>query len=372
MASQATELSWAPAFSGETPRVGEWPLPARFGAWAMFWLLNLVVGIEDYLRSGRSHVWEPVIWEGTSCVVATIIIVWQWRALAKHDALLGEPRRWFTRLTVKLLPASIGFVTAVYALRHAVYAMLGLAYTHEPWADVYLYETPKFAIFFLLFGAVYFGVRSYAAATRALMATAQAQVLAKQAQLLQLAQQIEPHFLFNAIGTIAETVHTNPTLADKLLTQLAALLRAATDLARQPIVTLREDLALLESYAAIMRERFADRVEALHFDVDAQLLDCKVPTLLLQPLLENAFRHGVEKHLGVATLHVTAKPHGANAMRLAIGCNLGALRESATFGTGLSNLRERLAATFGPQASLTLARLAGGGVESIVIAPCVR
>ena len=103
------------------------------------------------------------------------------------------------------------------------------------------------------------------------------------AQLKLLHAQIEPHFLFNALNTIASTIHTDPNLADALLTKLAALLRAATELARQPETTLDEELRLLEAYAAIMRQRFAERVD-VRFDIDDSARPCRVPTLLLQPL----------------------------------------------------------------------------------------
>src|SRR4030095_6515466 len=96
----------------------------------------------------------------------------------------------------------------------------------------------------------------------------------------------EPHFLFNALNTVASTIHSNPELADSMLTRLAALLRATTDLTRRPTCTLDEELKLLEGYTAIMCERFGDRVTLEH-EVDPAARACRVPTLSVQPLMEN-------------------------------------------------------------------------------------
>jgi LytS/YehU family sensor histidine kinase len=150
------------------------------------------------------------------------------------------------------------------------------------------------------------------------------------------------------------------------------LLRAATDLTRRPDVSLREELQLLEGYASIMRERFSDRIEELAFEVPEELLNCRLPSLLLQPLLENAFKHGVEKELGTARLKVSASALPRDRMQVVIECNLGTLPESVRFGTGITNLRERLATTFGNLANLAVEPRAQGGVQSVVTLPCVR
>ncbi len=256
------------------------PTPlAGFGiAWAIFWALLATVGVQDHLRQGGTELWKPLLWEGSSCVVASAIVWAQWRRAARADRLLAQPWRWFAHSLQWLPLAAPLFVAAVYALRHGVYAFIGQTYAHDPWGTVFRYETLKFALFYLLFVAVFFGIRSHAALNDAQLRLARERGLVQQAQLLQLTQQIEPHFLFNALNTIASTIHTEPDLADTLLTQLAALLRAATELARQPETTLDEELRLLEAYAAIMRQRFAERVE-LRFDVDPAARACRVPTL---------------------------------------------------------------------------------------------
>ena len=356
---------------------------AGFGiAWAIFWTMLLVVGVLDHRRQGNADIWKPVLWEATSFVVASVIAWTQWRRASAHDHLLARPWRWFARSLMWLPLAAPAFVALVYALRHGVYGLLGQTYRHAPWPAVFGFEMAKFGVFFLMFTAIVFGIRSHAMLSDARLRLEReranmerASALAREAQLLQLTQQIEPHFLFNALNTIASTIHTDPDLADTLLVRLAALLRAATDLGRRSETTLDEELRLLEGYAAIMRQRFADRVD-LRFDVAAAPGPCRVPALILQPLLENAFRHGVEGRppasggtSNVCRIVVRAAREGER-LRLEVEDDAGVLPVQPTFGVGLDNLRRRLHARYGERASLQLIAREAGGVLARIEMPC--
>jgi len=352
------------------PRALPMPRLAFALAWGLLWVLMASVEVQDYWRNGHSGIWRPLVWQGTSCLVSTLLILLQARLVARHDALLAKPWGWFASQLRWLPLVSVFFVAIVFAMRHGIYALVGERYEHQPWGELFVYECIKFSAYYLLFVAIFFGIRSYVAMVAARLRAERSQALARQAQLLQLAQQIEPHFLFNALGTISEIIHSDPQLADTLLARLAALLRAATDLTRRPESTLDEELRLLEAYASIMHERFADRV-GTRFEIDDGLRSCKVPTLLLQPLLENAFRHGVERRLGQAQITVRAERDGVGRMRLSVQDDIGQLLAEPVFGAGLSNLRERLATRFGDQASLAVRARPGGGVESVVSLPCV-
>ncbi len=323
-------------------------------AWAAFWLLMITVAVQDYLRNeGPQHLWRPLLWEGSACLVATAMLGWMWTRTSRDDHRLTEPVRWFA-LQLRWLPLLAPlFVAAVYALRHGVYALLGQSYEHAPWGQVLLYECTKFALFFVLFSAVVFGVRTHAA-------LAQARLRTQAAQLAQLTQQLEPHFMFNALNTIAAAVHDKPDVADSLLTKLAALLRATTDLTRRPSCTLDEELKLVDGYAAIMCERFADRVR-LRVDAPADARACRVPTLAVQPLLENAFRHGVERSSEPTELTLRARRAG-DRLRVEVEQSRGEAAPDAAPGVGLGTLRERLRALHGERAQVGLDPRTGGGV----------
>ncbi len=337
-------------------------------AWLLFWLLMFTVALQDHWRQGHADWWRPLLWEGSSCVVASAIVVSQWPWIHRCDHWLSRPVRWFAASLLPLLVAAPLFVALVFGLRHGVYAAMGSVYEHEPWPVVFRYETLKFSLFYVLFAAIVFGLRSHASLTAARLRAERAQTLLQQAQTLQLTQQLEPHFLFNALNTVAATVHADADRADALLTRLAALLRAATDLARRPEIALDEELRLLDAYAAIMRERFSDRV-AVSFDIDPAARGCRVPSLILQPLLENVFRHVVEPRATLTTVRVCAQV-SAGLLRLDVQDDGGVLPAQPALGVGLSNLRQRLALRYGTRASLTLDTVPDGGVRARIELPC--
>ncbi len=119
-------------------------------------------------------------------------------------------------------------------------------------------------------------------------------------QLSQLRAQLQPHFLFNALNTISAAMQVDVARADALLAQLADLLRASLQAGTRQTTSLREEIELLRRYAQIMQERFAERV-TVSWDVAPDAADAEVPAMLLQPLLENAFK--------------PRSPHGARQRR---------------------------------------------------------
>lgn len=336
--------------------------------WAVFWTLMIARAVHEHSVIAGRPLWEPLLWEGSAMLVATVILGWQWRRIPRLDPLLPTVGRWLGRALLPGPVLALCFVAAVYALRHAVHALVGQPYTHAPWPSVLLFESLQFLIFYLLFLGVIFAMRSHAALTAQRVDAERQQALLRQAQLLQLAQQIEPHFLFNALNTIASLVHDDPDRADHLLLRLAGLLRAATDLARRPESTLAEEMNLLRAYADLMCERFDGRV-AVHFAVEDGALACRVPTLSLQPLLENCFRHGVERKSGPARIHISAHLQ-AGQLHLAVRDDAGCLEGEARFGVGLGNVRDRLHAMYGEAARIELSACAGGGVEARMELPC--
>ncbi|MCW5637149.1 MAG: histidine kinase [Rubrivivax sp.] len=343
-------------------------------AWAVFWLLLVTLAVQDHLRLGLGALWQPVLWELSSCAVASLFVWRLWPHLPRLDDRLRRPWRWLA-VPLALLPVLAPlFVVLAFGIRHAVYALVGATYVHAPWPQLLLYESLKFSIFFLLFAAVVYGMRSFAA-LHAERARAEALLArAREAQLAQLAQQIEPHFLFNALNTIASAIPEDPVLAERLVVRLATLLRAATDLARRPQVRVDEEVALLRAYAEIMGQRFADRVH-VQWQVDPALHAARVPSLILQPLLENAFRHGVERHPGPAHIEIRVERSGPRRARAVVACSLGELADvplaaaaaaARPPGVGLPNVRQRLALRYGDLARLEVAPRAGGGVQATV------
>jgi two-component system, LytTR family, sensor kinase len=262
---------------------------------------------------------------------------------------------------------ALGFVGALYGLRHAVRAAFGLPYEHQPWPEVLAYESLKFSVFYVLFAGVSFALRSFQALAAERVRTERLERLSTEARLAQLTQQMQPHFLHNALNTIASLVHDDPDAADAALLHLSQLLRAATDAARRPLHPLADELALARSFAELMQQRFGPARVQMQWDTDAApAID--VPALSLQPLLENAFVHAVERRAALTTIQVMVR-HEAARLILSVADDGPGNAAAHHSGVALANLRERLRTLYGEVASLQLLPRAGGGSVAVLELP---
>src|SRR5215213_868145 len=173
---------------------------------------------------------------------------------------------------------------------------------------------------------------------------------ASQAQLQALKMQLHPHFLFNALHSISALVHSDPEAADKMIARLGDFLRLTLDTAAAQEVPLRQEIEFLNCYLEIERIRFRDRLTT-RLDVDPQALECRVPNLILQPIVENAIRHGVAPRSAPGRVEIHAERRGG-ALRLQVKDNGRGIQEAAACstkggGVGLSNTRARLQQLYG-------------------------
>ncbi len=171
------------------------------------------------------------------------------------------------------------------------------------------------------------------------------------AKLQALRMQLHPHFLFNTLNAISTLVHKNPQAADEMIGNLSELLRATLDTAQQEI-PLRQELEFLERYLEIQQARFGEHLR-VEKHIDAAALDAAVPTLILQPLVENAIRHGIEPQLRPGVIQVEAKVDNG-ALKLAVRDNGAGMKQpGGNEGVGLANTRSRLQQLYGSEARLT-------------------
>lgn len=323
-----------------------------YALWALFWLLMIVVAVEDNRDNMGVRWWEPLVWEGSSCLVATAWLVFGRRASANWTRDLAQPLRWFGR-HARWMPIVIGtFIVAIYAIRHGVYAFTSETYEHDGWAFIFFYESVKLTLFATLWLCIIFGLESFALWRRERENLLTLQKQFAESQLAQLRAQLQPHFLFNALNTISSLMQVDIARADRLLTQLADLLRASLQVSARHVTSLREELKLLELYALIMQERFTGRV-SVAWNIAADSLEAAIPAMLLQPLLENAFKHGVEKSSAPVAIAIDAR-RVDEELRVSIR-NTGAIADATRPGIGLTNCRERLDLLFGARARLDVA-----------------
>lgn len=340
-------------------------------AWVLFWTLMMLVAVEDYRRDGGTAWWQPMLWEGSSAVVATLLLFIQRRIGARYNHLIATPWRWFA-IQACIVPLYwIAFVPLAFGIRHAVYALAGSSYDHEPWGQVFVYESLKITVFAGLFTVIAFGLLSWRELLGAKLRAEQANALLREAQLQSLARQMQPHFLFNALNTISSLMHTDVQRADAVLVQLSDMLRAALALGQRPQATLEEELRLARAYAGVMEGRFDGRAQ-VDWRIDEAVLGVLLPAMSVQPLLENVFKHTVERRRAPTRILVSAAREG-DSLVLRVEDDAGRLEDdqaAGDSGIGLANLRARLAALHGERASLALSQLAPGGVRTEVRLPC--
>ena len=198
--------------------------------------------------------------------------------------------------------------------------------------------------------------------------TLQLQARLSDAQLRALRAQLDPHFLFNTLNAATALLHRDPNAADSMLTRLGELLRLTLRSDPEHETPLREEIALLDRYLAIMRSRFSDRV-TIRCDVESGVQDALVPSFILQPLVENAFEHGVAPLQRPGLVEIAARA-ADGALVLTVGDNgAGAAHGGNGNGVGLANTRERLAELYGSAASLRLTTREGGGTVAEVRLP---
>jgi sensor histidine kinase YesM len=190
---------------------------------------------------------------------------------------------------------------------------------------------------------------------------------ASEARLAVLSTQIQPHFLFNSLNTIAAAVPRHPEQAETMIVDLATLLRYSLDRDPAGLVALREELQIAQAYLQIEERRFADRL-VVATDIDPTVLQVGIPPFVLQPLLENAVRHGLAPASGPCQLRISAQRVGKSVEIRIEDNGVGADAEVVP-GVGLSNVGDRLRQHFGVRGGLTLTPRPGGGVIAVIRLP---
>jgi len=190
------------------------------------------------------------------------------------------------------------------------------------------------------------------------------------ARLDYLETQLQPHFLFNSLGAVSELAYDAPATASRIVRQLTAIFRTA--LARKSDgVTLGEEIVGIEPYLDIQRIRFADWL-TIDYQVDDRAVDCLLPRFVLQPLIENAIRHGLSGRTAAGRIDISATvADGALVVRVVDnGTGLDAGASSAGRGIGLANVRDRLSILCGDDAEhLRLSNSDGGGAVAELVIP---
>ncbi len=284
-----------------------------------------------------------------------------------------DRERWIKGVLIHI-PGAI-----IFSLVHLMIYLLVLAVFREK--DL-MEHSESLNSFFTLVSRLNFGIRLWSYLMLAAFAyaadfyqryqqgairTSQLETQLAQAQLQALKMQLHPHFLFNTLNSISALLRKNPDTADKMIASLGDFLRLTLRSAGTQEVTMGQEIEFLKCYLDIERIRFQDRL-TVEFNIDPDVSQAKVPNLILQPVVENAIRHGIATHNEAGRIEITANSNDS-WLEVRISDNGPGLPRKNNGdadikeGVGLKNTRSRLDQLYGTRYKFELADATGGGLE---------
>ena len=349
------------------------------GFWTFFGLLNgsqLYLGVwMEGMRLSFWRVFATNVFGWWAWIPATPIVLW----LGRHFRV--ERGTWWRVLPVHLLACLLisiaHFAFATYA--YVLILPFGRENNPRPFWEMFLGRAmSQFHLDLLIYAAtlgVSYAVSYYFRYREREFRASQLESQLAQAQLQTLKMQLQPHFLFNTLNGIAGLVRDNRNKAAvNMLAGLSDLLRYTLENAGKQEVPLKEELEFLELYLDIQQMRFSDRLQ-VEMEIEPETLDALVPNLILQPLVENAIRHGTSRRAASGTVGVSAR-RDDGSLRIHIYDDGPGLKRDdgakTVEGVGLSNTRARLSQLYGGRQKFTLSERGGGGVEAIIVIPFIR
>jgi hypothetical protein len=344
-----------------------------FGSrWYWFWQLlgwGLVGGV--FLLAGlsvsRPHLWVvPLSMSVGGLICSHLLRIAILRLRNRGHTWLGFGMRLF--LWFPLLGAGMtGFTHGLAAF----FAPELLARSTLPPLLSLCVPVVEASVLFVGWAGLYLGIAYFRGYHRAEQARLELAAAVKEAELRVLKSQINPHFLFNSLNTLRALIHQDPERARDAVTLLADILRAALTINTHPTITLRQELETLRSYLALEQLRYEERLR-IHWSIDPDTLDCRLPPSVLQTLVENALKHGIAARIGGGDLTIESKLHG-EILRLTV-LNPGRLGQTTAQSThiGLENSRSRLRHLCGEAASLALEQREPDLVAAVLSLPATQ
>lgn len=335
------------------------PAKARRTAWEGGLMVTLIIGAGVWDLLGGSGMEGGDLFRWATSVVGTVGLalftvsdVLHRTGRARNQGRDLPPSERFRtgllRGTYLVLPKLALVATALLALSAGVMLVVGMSHV-------------RFWIVAVLFGV--YGIRAgrtvlgtarelYGEARSQAEAAQRARSAASEARLLALQARMNPHFLFNALNTVASLVRTSPRAAERTVESLAAVLRQTLLRSEKIWGNVAEEVAYLEAYLDVERERWGERLD-VRLEVEPAALRASLPPMSLQPLVENALEHGPGARIEGGTITVSVRLEGVELVAVVADDGPG-MSPDAPEGTGLGNLRERLSTLYGDAATMTV------------------
>lgn len=346
-------------------RAKTWSL--AFGFWTLIALSFAVRMVLSGIAENETMSWQRALaWNFPNFylwMALTPLVGW----LERRTAARGRPRFFAIQVPASILVALVQttlMLLIYWPLRGIVAEPLtfGALFRTE---FIYLFHLALLTYWLML--VVLRGMESQRRLKDERLRAAHLETQLVQAQLQALRTQLQPHFLFNTLNAISALALADPAQAKLMIARLSDFLRLTLEEHHSPQVPLARELQLLESYLGIQRVRFQDRL-SIRFDIAEDMGNAAVPNLILQPLVENALRHGLLAKPSGGELHISAWREGDTLCLRVEDDGLG-FGDDASEGIGLGNTRARLRVRFGNAASLALTRRPGGGTRAEVRVP---
>jgi Histidine kinase len=320
-----------------------WPL--QIGAWTLYGLATAI----SYIPF--RHMLGQVVYK--AALLCTIFLA----SFVVHASCRFLWRRSFRLASALAVSVVLSYLLGVSCTVVSALVSLHVEHSREPlsWSLVAA-EAFEATIVLIAWSALYFGIKHYGTVEEQRGRLMASEATAREAQLQALRYQLQPHFLFNTLNAIsALVVSKQPDLATEMIAKLAGLLRNTLSFPETHVVTLREELAVTEEYLSIEQVRFGSRL-AVSLSVSAKAYEAEVPRFLLQPIVENAIRHGIARcpnggEVAIRASAVAAQLH----IEIENDRSQGTLQAGETAdGLGLANTRTRLETLYGASGSLTV------------------
>ena len=342
---------------------------AAAGGTVLGLLLFVYRHLENVASRGDQPFIRPLVQEVTAAWIG-VCLFFPVRALARRFPLHGPG--WPRHVPVHvagLLVFGGTYTSLIWLVRSLLFPLLGQgAYDYGEMPVRYLMELPMQTIVYSLVVVGVHAADHFRRTRERELTTAQLQGQLARTQLENLQLRLQPHFLFNALNTISSTMYEDPAAADEMIGHLSELLRASLRTRETHEVPLREELETLGAYLSLMRARFGPQVEvSVRADEDA--LPLAVPALIVQPLVENAFRHGRAAASGRGRIEFRAS-RVAGTLRIDVRNDVAAdAAEAPGNGLGLPLTSERLRLLYGDRQSFRAGRDGNGWYEVAMTLP---
>jgi two-component system, LytTR family, sensor kinase len=354
-----------------TGKKGMWIKAAIvFLAWTLYGLFFASQAYISETYFGRNASWKNALGIWLTCsyswALVTPPILW----LARH--LQFNKQTWRRSLLIHALAATFlcALVLLIYStLRYLLFSSENARPLMQSFRNLLIIEFHASLLIYMAIVGIYYGLNYYREYKKRELTAAQLENQLSQAQLDALRKQLHPHFLFNTLNTVSILMEEDAKAAREILVRLSDLLRITLDKNKAHEVALKQELDFLKSYLEIEQMRFQDRL-SVHLAIDPKTLNARVPDLILQPLVENAIRHGIAPRALPGVVEIRSTQVNGD-LCLEVRDNGKGFDEGLRMdkGVGISNTRARLEQLYGGNHKFEIGNLDSGGVTVNITIP---